>query len=158
MTVDKILVLLDEIAYWCYKNQNSDIDQESINQIISNYNKVHGDEVEYLYFVNACLQSKIIKKTNSDVRYRFVDKNILSYFIAREIIRIWNDDLDDTDMKNLIKYIRYGINSNIILFITYLTDNLYLIRNLIDSTIRYMENWPLIDIINVNVPYLAALN
>jgi hypothetical protein len=158
LTVDKILVLLDEIAYWCYKNQNSEIDQESICQIISQYNNVHGDEVEYLYFVNACLQSKIIKKTNSGVKYRFVDKNILSYFIAREIIRIWNDDLDDTDMKNLIKYIRYGINSNIILFITYLTDNLYLIRNLIDSTIKYMENWPTIDIVNVNVPYLATLN
>lgn len=158
MTVDKILVLLDEIAYWCYKNKNSDIDQESISQIISHYNDDHGDEVEYLYFVNACLQSKIIKKADSGAKYRFVDKNILSYFIAREIIRIWNDKLDDTDLKDLIKYIRYGINSNIILFITYLTDNLYLIKNIIEGTIRYMENWPSIDIVNVNIPYLATLN
>lgn len=158
LTVDKILVLLDEIAYWCYKEQSSDIDQEIISQIISCYNKEHGDEVEYLYFVNACLQSKIIKKTDSGAKYRFADKNILSYFIAREIIRIWNDDLDDTDMKNLIKYIRYGINSNIILFITYLTDNLYLIKNIIDSTFKYMENWTSIDIVNANIPYLAALN
>lgn len=158
LTVDKILVLLDEIAYWCYKKQSSDIDQEIISQIISRYNKEHGDEVEYLYFVNACLKSKIIKKTDSGIKYRFADKNILSYFIAREIIRIWNDDLDDTDMKNLIKFIRYGINSNIILFITYLTDNLYLIKNIIDSTFKYMENWTSIDIVNVNIPYLAALN
>lgn len=158
LTVDKILVLLDEIAYWCYKNQNSDIDQENISRIITHYNNEHGDEVEYLYFVNACLQSKIIKKADLGAKYRFVDKNILSYFIAREIIRIWNDDLDDTDMKNLIKYIRYGINSNIILFITYLTDNLYLIRNIIESTIKYMEGWLSIDIINVNIPYLATLN
>lgn len=158
LTVDKILVLLDEIAYWCYKNQNSDIDQENINQIITCYNNEHGDEVEYLYFVNACLESKIIKKANAGAKYRFVDKNILSYFIAREIIRIWNDDLDDTDMVNLIKYIRYGINSNIILFITYLTDNLYLIRNIIESTIKYMEDWPSIDVVNVNIPYLAVLN
>lgn len=158
LTVDKILVLLDEIAYWCYKNQNSDIDQENINKIITHYNNEHDDEVEYLYFVNACLQSKIIKKADLGVGYRFADKNILSYFIAREIIRIWNDDLDDTDMQNLIKYIRYGINSNIILFITYLTDNLYLIRNIIESTIKYMENWSSIDIVNVNIPYLATLN
>lgn len=158
LTVDKILVLLDEIAYWCYKNQNSDIDQHDISKIITCYNEDHDDEVEYLYFVNACLQSKIIKKVDAGVKYRFVDKNILSYFIAREIIRIWNDELDDTDMKNLIKYIRYGINSNIILFITYLTDNLYLIRNIIESTIKYMENWPSIDIVNVNIPYLATLN
>lgn len=158
LTVDKILVLLDEIAYWCYRNQNSDIGQDNISKIITRYNNDHDDEVEYLYFVNACLQSKIIKKSDAGVNYRFTDKNILSYFIAREIIRIWNDELDDTDMKNLIKYIRYGINSNIILFITYLTDNLYLIRNIIESTIKYMENWPSIDIVNVNIPYLATLN
>ena len=158
LTVDKIMILLDEMAYWCYKNQNSEIDQENISQILTKYNKEHDDEVEYLYFVNACLESKILKNTGAGIHYRFSDKNILSYFIAREIIRIWNDDLDDTDMKNLIKYIRYGINSNIILFVTYLTDNLYLVRNIIESTIRYMENWPSIDIVDVNVGYLKSLN
>ena len=158
LTVDKIMILLDEMAYWCYKNQNSEIDQENISQILAKYNKEHDDEVEYLYFVNACLESKILKNIGAGIHYRFSDKNILSYFIAREIIRIWNDDLDDTDMKNLIKYIRYGINSNIILFVTYLTDNLYLVRNIIESTIRYMENWPSIDIVDVNVGYLKSLN
>lgn len=158
LTVDKILILLDMIAYWCYKEQNSEIDQESISHIITDYNKDHDDEVEYLNFVNACIQSKILKKVDVGVGYRFVDKNVLSYFIAREIIRIWNDNLDDTDMKNLIKYIRYGINSTIVLFITYLTDNLYLIRNIIDSTIEYMRDWPSIDIKNMNIPYLKSFN
>lgn len=159
LTVDKILILLDEIAYWCFKEQKSEIGQENICNIITDYNDEHDDEVEYLKLVNACIQSRIIKKTELEgVKYRFVDKNVLSYFIARQIIRIWNDNLDDTDMKNLIKYIRYGINSNIILFITYLTDNLYLIRNIIDSTIRYMEDWTTFDAVNVNVPYLASLN
>lgn len=159
LTVDKILILLDEIAYWCFKKQKSEIGQENICKIITDYNKEHGDEVEYLQFVDACMQSKIIRRTElGGVKYRFVDKNVLSYFIARQIIRNWNDNLDDTDMVSLIKFIRYGINSNIILFVTYLTDNLYLIRNIIDSTIKYMENWSIFDPVNVNVPYLASLN
>lgn len=158
MTVDKILVLLDEVAYWCYKEQKSEIAQENVNNIISKYNEEHDDEVEYLDFVEACTHSKILKRGKTGSFYRFADKNILSYCIAREIIRIWNDNLDDTDLKNLIKFIRYGINSNIILFVTYLTDNLYLIRNIIDCTLEYVDNWNTFDIVNVNVPYLAMLN
>ncbi len=158
LTVDKILILLDKIAYWCYKEQKSEIAQECICSIIDQYNERHGDEVEYVSLITACRESKILKTSGGENRYRFADKNILSYFIAREIIRLWNDKLDDTDLKNLIKYIRYGINSNIILFITYLTDNLYLIRNILDSTIQYMKDWSAFDIVNVNIPYLALLN
>lgn len=63
MTVDKILILLDEVAYWCFKQQKSEIGQESICRIITNYNEEHDDEVEYIKLINACIQSKIIKKT-----------------------------------------------------------------------------------------------
>lgn len=158
MTVDKILVLLDEVAYDCFKRQLNDVGQEDICEIISKYNKIHGDEVEVIQFISVCKDAKILKDSIVGGKYRFVDKNVLAYFVARQIIRIWNDNLDDTDMKYLLQYVRYGINSTIILFITYLTDNLYLIRNIIECTINYMKDWTAFNPEEINVPYLASIN
>ena len=157
LTVDKILVLLDSVAYWCFKNQCSEIGQESISLIIKDYNDNFDDDVEYINFMSACLDSKLLRMSQYETKYRFVDKNVLSYFVAREIIRIWNDKLDDEDLNFLIKHVKYGINSNIILFVTYLTDNLYLIRNIIDGTIKYTESWNSFDLVNINIPYLATI-
>lgn len=151
------MILLDRMAYWCFKEQNSHIGQENICEIITRYNEDDDNEVEFAPLLDTCLRAKILKETERGGKYRFVDKNILSYFIARELIRIWNDNLDDTDLKYLIKYIRYGINSNIILFVTYLTNNLYLIKNIIDSTVKYTESWEAFDAVNVNIPYLALM-
>lgn len=158
MTVDKIMILLDEVSYFCFKGHLNDVSQEDICRIISNYNDIHGDEVEVLQFISVCKESKILKDSSRGGYYRFVDKNVLAYFIARQIIRIWNDELDDTDMKYLLRYVTYGINSTIILFVTYLTDNLYLIRSIIDCTISYMQDWIAFNPEKVNVPYLASIN
>lgn len=158
ITVDKVLVLLDEIAYWSYKKKESAIDQSNIYEIIEHYNHQHGDSVDYARFIDICQKAKIIRNVIGSSKYRFIDKNRLAYFIARQIIRLWNDNLDDTDLKELIRYVKYGINSNIILFITYLTDNLYLIRSIIDDTLKYTQSWEMFDVINVNVPYLNEIN
>lgn len=156
-TVDKIMVILDMVAYWCYKNKSNTISQENVSEIIFKYNEKHGDDVDYSEFIYICLNARILQKLAIGGQYRFTDRNRLAYFVARQIIRFWNDDLDDTDLKELIQYVKYGINSSIILFITYLTDNLYLIRNIVDKTLEYTSKWPSFDPINVNIPYLAKM-
>lgn len=158
MTVEKILVLLDEIAYWSYKNRISAIEQSRMCAIIDSYNELHGDTVDYAKFINICQDARILRPIQGGGKYRFIDKNRLAYFIARQIIRLWNDKLDNSDLKELVRYIKYGINSNIILFVTYLTDNMYLIRSIIDDTFEYTKSWLNFDVKNVNIPYLASIN
>lgn len=157
ITVDKILVLLDEVAYWCYKNRSNTIDQKNVSDIIFGYNEKHGDDVDYVDFITICVKAKILQKMSIGGQYRFPDRNRLAYFVARQIIRLWNDNLDDTDLKELIQFVKYGINASVILFITYLTDNMYLIRNIIDKTFEYTCEWKSFDPVNVNIPYLAQM-
>lgn len=157
MTVDKIMVLLDKMAYWCFKKQTNDFSEDVIGEIIKEYNEVHDDDVSALQVIRACIESKIVINTNES-KYRFNDKNILSYFVAREIIRLWNDNLDNSDLSYLTKYIKYGVHSNVILFITYLTDNMHLIRDIIDSVYEYTGEWKFFNPVDVNIEYLRKMN
>ena len=91
-------------------------------------------------------------------RYRFADTNRLAYFIARQIVRLWNDQLDNSDFQELIKFVKYGENSNIILFVTYLTDNMFFVRELIDKAFEYCQGWEVFDPGNIKIPYLSEMN
>lgn len=156
LTIDKVMVLFDDIAYWCFKNEENDISQGQICDIIEKYNNIQGDNVSAVDIINAGEKAKILRLVNGN-NYRFSEKNALSYFIARKIIRKWNDELDDSDLKYLIKYVKYGINANIVLFITYLTDNMYLIRNFIEATIDYSKDWDIFDVKKINISYLNEM-
>lgn len=157
ITVDKVFVLLDEVAYWCYKNKEGAIDQKEISDIIFSYNDKHGDDVDLTDFIRICVDAKILQKVQGG-RYRFIDQNRLSYFIARQIIRLWNDNLDNSDFQELIKYVKYGNNSNIVLFVTYLTDNMFFVKDIIRKAFEYSKNWLVFDPGNITIPYLSEMN
>lgn len=157
ISVDKVMLLLDRLAYWLYKNTSCVINQEMIMNILTEYNEIYGDDVNIQEFMNIVLRSRLIINSEKNDDYRFVDKNCFAYFVAREIVRKWQDERMNDDILNLLKFACFEINSDIILFITYITDNLSLLNLILDKTLEYTSSWKEFELETVNIPYLEEM-
>jgi len=90
--------------------------------------------------------------------YVFCNKNYLSYFAAREIRRKCQEEQDYTDLENILNYACFGINADILLFVTYITDNTLLLRRILQKTLDFTKEWHEFNIENANIQYLSDMD
>ena len=63
------------------------------------------------------------------------------YFVAREVNREYHETGDETKLRTLLQYACFGINSDILLFITYITDNIRILRLLLLTIQEVTKTW-----------------
>ena len=103
---------------------------EEIKKIVDNYNTLFGVSVKTKMIIDIGLKSKILSQTD-DMEIYFTNRNHLSYFVAKYLIRYAQGNPDDRQsvefamdkISYAMKNICFGINSDIILFISYLLNN-----------------------------------
>ena len=83
LTTDKIYRLISMVAHYIHFNKKYPISEKEILSIISTYNEDNDDEVTPSSFLRIIQSSKIL--TESENGYKFVNKNQLAYFVAREV-------------------------------------------------------------------------
>ncbi len=140
LSVDKIFILLDKIAYGIFINQEYPISLISITKIINAYNEEYDSKVDTVDLLHLLEESNIFKKTDID-KYCFSERNYLSYFIAREIKRICIEEDDYSVFMEIMNHAYSGFYADILLFITYMVDNLKIIRMLIDYAKSSVDEW-----------------
>ena len=153
MSVDKILIIMDKIAYSMHCNKKYPMDQKEICEIINNYNEEFGSEVDYVDFMDMLTKANILARDNT--RYYFVEKNYLAYFVAREMKRKCLEEQDYVEFNKALDYACYGINADILLFVTYITDNLNIIRALMEKAEEYICDWEEFPLSPIKIPYLS---
>lgn len=153
ISVDKILIVMDKIAYGMHCNKKYPMNQTDICEIISNYNEEFDSEVDFAEFLDILIQSNIFVKNKTN--YYFSEKNYLAYCVAREIKRRCLEEQDYTEFNKALEYACYGINADILLFVTYITDNLNLIRMLMDKAEETTREWEEFSVNPVKIPYLS---
>ena len=104
-------------------------------------------------FVEILTRANILLKSNT--KYYFAEKNYLAYFVAREIKRKCLEEQDFTEFNKALEYACYGINADILLFVTYITDNLNLIRALLDKAEECTAEWEEFSLNPIKIPYLS---
>lgn len=153
LSVDKILIVLDKIAYGMHCGKKYPMNQKDIFEIISGYNEEFDSDVNYVTFLNILEVSKILIEKNTN--YYFSEKNYLAYFVAREIKRKCIEDHDYHEFERALEFSCYGINSEILLFVTYITDNLNLIKLIMEKTEAYTADWTEFSINPIQIAYLS---
>ena len=153
LSVDKILIILDKIAYGMHCNKKYPMSQVDICEVIDKYNEEFDSEVDYVDFVEILTRANILLKSNT--KYYFAEKNYLAYFVAREIKRKCLEEQDFTEFNKALEYACYGINADILLFVTYITDNLNLIRALLDKAEECTAEWEEFSLNPIKIPYLS---
>lgn len=153
LSVDKARLLLSKVAFYIHFNKAYPISELQMLSIIADYNSEYGDSVRGTEFISIIEKAKIVEFDNLRQGYRFVNKNYLAYFTAVEIIRLYNDTGNDTALRSVLHSACFGINGDILLFISFITDNVRVLRLILEIAQRYTEEWPEFDFIS-NCPVL----
>jgi len=141
LSVDKIFVLLSKIAHYIHFNKTYPIPHISVIEIIDAYNEKYGDSVNSIEAVNIMTNAKVLISEVGSEGYLFANKNYLAFFVAREVNSQYNTMGDDSDLQKILKCSCFGINSDILLFISYITDNIRILRLILHMVNEYSSGW-----------------
>ncbi len=139
LSVEKMYKLLSRLAYYIHFNKKYPISETEVFKIIIDYNDEFNDVVKGVSFVNKMCKAGIIINDNGG--YVFANKNQLAYFCAREINYIYNDTGNENDLRYLINNCCFGINADILMFISYITDSTKILDLFLSLTEKLTENW-----------------
>ena len=161
LSVDKLFVLLSKIAYYIHFNKAYPISLNEIINVIKTYQEEYGGNISYQNVLEAICSAKILTKNidtqkTTDTTYRFSSRNLLAYFVAREINNQYNNTHDESDLKKIISCACFGINSDILLFISYI-DNIQILRLLLNMATTLSKDWEEFNFKNMP-KYLEAMH
>lgn len=151
LLVDKVFVLLSKVAYHIHFNKVYPISELQIQEVINKYNEDYGNTVRASEFIGIVEKAKILIYDVSKQGYRFANRSYLAYYVAKEINSQYNSTGNDTALQKVLKCACFGINPDILLFISYITDNIRILRLILGMTKEYTKGWEEFDF-STNVP------
>lgn len=152
MPVEKIFIVLDKIAYDIFRYKKYPISTTELCEIVKEYNERFDAIINPIPFVNDLVNAKILKQ--SEEGYLFSERTYLAYFIARELNRRIQSG-DFRDIKHVIEYAYIHIYADILLFVTYISDNLSIVKMLMEQAESITKDWEEFSVQPVNISYLS---
>jgi len=140
LSVDKLFVLLSKIAHYIHFYKSYPISEKEIVSIIEEYNTAYGARVNCLDAITAIRNAKILVADGSG-GYRFSDRSYLAFFVAREVNNQYQITGDDCDLQRILKCACFGVNADILMFISYITDNIKILKYILHMANELTEKW-----------------
>lgn len=151
LSVDKAFVLLSKVAHYVHFHKSYPVSEHQIMMIVDQYNDDYGTSVNGTDFINVVTQAKVLIYDELAAGYRFANKSYLAYYVAREVNSQYNNTGDDTDLQAILRCACFGINADILLFISYITDNIRILRLILHMVNEYTKDWAEFDF-DKNIP------
>lgn len=152
--VDEIMVVFEDIAGYMYNNLKDTIKIEEIRTVVEKYNEEYGLKVKLSNVLDIGKRSKLFRETD-DLSIYFSNKNYLAYFVAKYLLkRIQDEDKDWSGIKYALRNICFGINSDIVLFLTYLSNNTQLLLSIVDYAGELLSPWEEINFNQNSITFL----
>ena len=155
--VDEILVALDYVAHYIhFVKRYQRISFQEFEQAVNVYKERYDDDdlcVRYVYDV--AVKSNIMKTSSLSFEIEFCDENLLAFFVAQHLNRTCQMGENEQDLKEVLDNICFGINGDIILFLSYITSNTQILTPIIQSIIAHMNDWEELDLDKRNIEYLS---
>lgn len=137
LTVDKAMLVLGKIAFFIHAFKRYPISDKEIISIIDDYCEEYGAKIDSVNFITTVVKAGVLTNYEENGLYKFCNNNYLAYFVANEICA--NRDLGS--VQDCLKFSCFGINSTILMFVTYLTNETTLIDAILDTATQVSENW-----------------
>jgi hypothetical protein len=153
--IEYCLLVLEEIAYYIHKNKNEQIDFSSIVDLVEELNRNRGLYIDTQHTLDSVLKSNVLVKTDVNNVYAFSNRNYLAYFIAKKLNRlIEKNGLKIPELQYIFTNICFGINDNILLFLSFLRDNTGFALNLCDMLDSLVKEEPELNFDISNVSFI----
>lgn len=157
-TPNDIIVALSEIAYYIHFRREYPISAEHIHQVVEEYCRYYDNRyLTVARFIEIAEASGLLVKMVSGYEYRFASKNHLAYFVAKALNRKFHDTGSTTDLETITRQACFGINGDILLFLTYISDNVSIPRILLEQAISSVMDWEEFDLSNIDIKYLHTI-
>ena len=135
------------------------ISYEEFEQAVDKYKKRYdNEELNTKYVYNVALGANILKESSTSFEIEFCDENLLAYFVARYLNRTWQKEEKFEDLKEVLENICFGINGDVILFLSYITNNTRILEPILKSISDHMKEWTELDIDKNNIEYLSKVS
>jgi len=150
-----IIVALSEVAFYLHFNKEYPISMQCISDTIKGYCEYYDNKYLTPYrFIQISITSGLLVPTASGDAFRFASKDHLAYFVAKALNRKYHDNNDETYLMQIVNQSCFGINGDILLFLTYLGENVNITRLLLRQAQELVKDWSEFNITNVNAHYL----
>ena len=143
-----IVVALSDVAFYVHFHREYPITAEHIAEVIEAYCKYYDNRyLTAARFIDIVESSGLMVKTGNGFEYRFKSKDHLAYFVAKALNRKFhNEDGDEQNLRQIVEQSCFGINGDILMFLTYISDNVRIPRLLLLQAIQYVKDWKEFDI------------
>lgn len=157
--IDEILIALDYVAqYIHFVKKHQRITYEEFEFAVNEYKERYdNEELNIKYVYDVAVKSNIIKESVTSFEAEFCDENLLAYFVAQHLNRTCQMGEHPEDLKEVLDNICFGINGDIILFLSYITSNTQILTPILQSIYAHMNEWIELDIDANNIEYLAKV-
>ncbi|MFA5450407.1 MAG: metallophosphoesterase [Dehalococcoidales bacterium] len=155
--VGQIMLITGKFALYLFFKHRSIASYDEFKSIVEAYNEDHGESVTPKLLLDQLISAKIIKRDNDELNIKFVDNNYLSFFIAKETLRKFNNDRDTVALQTILDKICFGINGDILLFIVYMTENTEILLKIHQTALSHLNDWEEYSIENGNLKFLENI-
>jgi len=153
-TILEYLPIYENLAYNMHFSKTYPITYEDIKSEIKKYNEIFMMEVNCTKFLKNSIDANIFEDLGNET-YRFVDDSYLAYFIARGLNKKAHNNIDvSKELEWICTNICFNINGEILLFLSYLTQNVFILNFIFESAKKCMESWDEYDIKNNSIKFL----
>ncbi len=153
--VGEILVALDFVAHYIHFHKKYPLPIKEFEQAIDAYNVKYDNELNPRMVYDVAKKANIIKDIDDDFGVEFCDMNLLAYFTALHLNRTFNEGKGEEDLCYILDNICFGINGDIILFLSYITSNVQILNPIMTSMISLMNDWDELSIDSKNIGFLT---
>lgn len=135
---------LNHFAYKIFLSKERSLDYEEWNEFHQTYIKnyeLDPQKMAFSSYMKKLLSSRIIKKF-SDNRYSFSYNYALYFFAAQYLANHISEDLIKETVYNLIENINIEINANVLIFLTHLSKDEYILGSVIKISNQLLKDIP----------------
>ena len=154
--------ILRELAYKMHFEKNKEISNDEISQCIKKYEQDYRQTVKVRSFIDTAVESGILVENGN--MYHFKDKTHQAYFVASAINQKAGDDTDleyydaEQNFNLLLKNLCFGINSDIVLFLSVITNNRRFINIIMDSAEAFFNEMEEMNFEKENIPLISKVD
>ena len=137
LTVDKVFLILGKIALRAHTNRHYPISDQEILAVIADYCEEYGGTIDGVALINSVVDSRVLVHYGAEGQYKFCNNNYYAYFIAYEICNTKNVEA----VKECLQAACFGIYSNILMFVTYITNEDSIIDMILSAALSSTQEW-----------------
>ncbi len=133
------LIILQEFAAFIHFNKKYPAQIEDLKAIVAEYNQKHRTNLFYLDVKNELENAKVLKSNDNDIL--FYNRTYLAFFVAKWINRKIQNGSGIKELQEVVDNLCYNINSDILLFLTYITENIGALYQILKSEMDYTSSF-----------------